>query len=96
METEDYLISGFSLYDIRNIYEKKVIQQMKESVKEFSDFHICRECLSDVYALALSRIPATYSLSEESVIDGCLADKEIEEIVNYAIYQVSQRPNHQK
>ncbi len=94
METEEYLINGFSFQEIRNIYEKKVIKQMRESIEEFSDFDKCRSCLYDVYALSLSRIPATYALSEEVALEDCMADEELKEIVNYAIYQVMQNPKH--
>ena len=96
MKTDDYSVMDFSLHDIRNVYEKKVVRQMRESIKDFSEFDNCRGCLSDVYALALSRIPATYSQYEDVVIDGCLSDRELKEIVNYAIYQVAKNPKHKK
>ena len=94
METDDYAIAGYSLHGVRNVYEKKVIRQMRESIAEFSDFDNCSKCLRDVYALALSRIPATYSLSEDISPDDSLTGRELKGIVDYSIYQVLQHPNH--
>ena len=94
MQLEDYIINGFSLDDIRNIYEIRVINQMKLILPEFTEFDGCQNCLRDVYALALSRIPATYALGNVNLSGEELQEDEINGIVKYAIYQVMQHPKH--
>lgn len=88
-------INRFSFDDIRNIYESKVINQMKIAIKEFDQFDGCENCLKDVYALALSRIPSTYAINDKREFIECLKEAEILEIVRYAVYQVMQKPNHE-
>ena len=95
MREKSDLINRFSFDNIRNIYESKVINQMKIAITDFNQFDGCENCLRDVYALALSRIPSTYAISKTRSNIECLPEAEILEIVRYAIYQVMKKPNHE-
>ena len=95
MNKKTELITKYSFDNIRNIYESKVINQMKVAISEFEAFDGCNNCLRDVYALALSRIPATYAITDDHSNLVCLPDAEILEIVRYAIFQVMKKPNHE-
>jgi hypothetical protein len=95
MSEKNDLINQFSFDNIRNIYESKVINQMNIAINDFDQFDGCENCLRDVYALALSRIPSTYAISKTRSNIECLPEAEILEIVRYAIYQVMKKPNHE-
>jgi len=94
MKTDDYEINGFSLEKIRNTYEVKVIEIMKQELPDFSDFDNCRLCIEDVYALSLSRIPPTYVQSGSVIFRKEISDEDLCEVVRYAIFQVMQQPKH--
>ncbi len=94
MKKEDYSINNFSLEHIRNKFEVLVIRLIKEFMPQFPDFDGCRTCIEDVYALSLSRIPATYVKNESLSFTEETADEDIGEIVKYAIYQVMNKPKH--
>ena len=94
MNNKSELVNKYSFDNIRNIYESKVINQIKVAIYEFEAFDGCDNCLRDVYALALSRIPATYAITEDHSNFACLPDGEILEVVRYAIYRVMKKPNH--
>ncbi len=97
MNKEDYIINGISLESIRNRYEVIVIRLMKKFVFQFPNFDSCQTCLEDVYALALSRIPSVYLKNENLIFeDDETIGENIEEIVKYAIFQVSSNPKHGK
>ena len=97
MQRDDYLINNVSLYDLRNRYEVIVIRLMKKFIPEFPDFDNCPICVEDVYALALSRIPSVYMKNEHKIFpDDDLINESIEEIVKYALFQVTSNPKHEK
>lgn len=94
MNNIDYIINGVSLENVRNGYELIVIELMKKLIAETPKFDNCPICIEDVYALSLSRIPATYfrSLNPNSLETGM--DENVEEIVRYAMFQVISKPKH--
>jgi len=94
MNNEDYIVNGVSLENVRNGYELLVIQLMKKLIPEFPDFDSCPICIEDVYALSLSRIPATYFNNDSLVSLDANPDENIEEIVRYALFQVMGQPKH--
>jgi len=94
MENHDYVINGISLENIRNSYETKVIQTMKNEIPDFPDFDGCRVCIEDVYALVLSRIPSTYVIPGSIVFRKEVSDADLKEVVRYAIFQIIQQPKH--
>ena len=95
MENEDYTINGISLENLRNRFEVIVIKLMKQFIPEFPKFDNCPVCIEDVYALALSRIPSVYTKDQNIVFeDDKMITENIEEIVKYAIYQVTSNPKH--
>ncbi len=95
MNKEDYVINGVSLENIRNRFEVIVIRLMKQFIPEFPDFDNCEVCIGDVYALSLSRIPSVYMKDSTMVFeDDEMINENIEEIVKYALFQVSTNPKH--
>ena len=67
---------------------------MKKILPEFPEFDNCPICLEDVYALSLSRIPATYVSNENYLDIDEIEDENTEEIVRYAIFHVMSSPKH--
>jgi len=94
MQKEDYEILGFSLERIRNTYEVKVIDVMKEEINNFPEFDRCQLCIEDVYALTLSRMPSTYVQPGSIVFRKEVSDEEVRDVVQYSIIQVMQQPKH--
>ncbi|NQU65844.1 MAG: late competence development ComFB family protein [SAR324 cluster bacterium] len=94
MNNNDYVVHGVSLENVRNGYELIVIQLIKRLIPEYPKFDKCAICIEDVYALCLSRIPATYFHNESLVSLDANPDENIEEIVRYALFQVMSRPKH--
>lgn len=97
MSREEYTINGVSLENIRNRFETVVIRLMKKYIPLFPEFDNCPVCIEDVYALALSRIPSIYMKDPTIPFeDDDVMGENIEEIVKYAIFQVSTKPKHEK
>lgn len=94
MNNNNYIVNGVSLENVRNGYELIVIQLMKKLIPEFPDFDNCPVCIEDVYALSLSRIPATYFQNDSLISLDANPDENIEEIVRYALFQVMGQPKH--
>lgn len=95
MNKESYQINGISLENIRNRFEVIVITLMKKFIPQFPEFDSCERCIEDVYALSLSRIPSVYMKDTSLVFeDDEMITENIEEIVKYAIYQVTTNPKH--
>lgn len=89
------MVNGVSLETIRNRFEVIVIRLMKRFIPQFPDFHQCPTCIEDVYALALSRIPSVYMKDSSLVFeDEAMIRENVEEIVKYAIFQVTSNPKH--
>ncbi|MBT6501106.1 MAG: late competence development ComFB family protein [Deltaproteobacteria bacterium] len=94
MKNNNYLINGICLENVRNGYELVVIELMKKLIPEYSEFDNCPICIEDVYALSLSRIPATYFRKDSPLSLDANPDENVEEIVRYALFQVMNQPNH--
>jgi len=94
MKNPAYLINGTSLENVRNKYERIVIDLMKKLIPGFPDFDNCSICLEDVYALSLSRIPSTYVNPERPRVETDETVEDLTEIVRYAIYHVSAHAKH--
>jgi hypothetical protein len=95
VNNEDYIVNGVSLQAIRNRFEVIVIGLMKRYIPQYPDFHMCPTCIEDVYALSLSRIPSVYMKDSSLVFeDDKIINENVEEIVKYAIFQVTSNPKH--
>ena len=94
MKNNNYLINGICLENVRNGYELVVIELMKKLIPEYSEFDNCPICIEDVYALSLSRIPATYFRTDSPLSLEANPDENVEEIVRYALFQGMNQPNH--
>ncbi len=88
------MIEGVSLSNIRNRYEIKVIDKMKQILPQYPDFDGCSLCIEDVYSLSLSRMPAVYTHRGSVILHRTLTEKDIEEVVHYAIMKVMMQPKH--
>ncbi len=94
MKNNDYIVNEVSLENVRNGYELLVIRLMKSLIPEYPEFDNCPVCIEDVYALSLSRMPATYFQNESLFSLDANPDESIEEIVRYALFQVMSQPKH--
>jgi len=94
LKTNRYLINGRSLERIRNICELMVIESIKKVMNEYPSFDQCSMCVEDVYALALSRIPATYAHLGSIILNKEVTDEDVESVVRFAITQVADHPKH--
>jgi hypothetical protein len=94
MKEDDYIVNNVSLANVRNLYERMVIDLMQKLIPEFPEFDNCRICIEDVYALSMSRIPATYVHTDSFERQSTDEDDSVREIVRYAIYHVIGQPKH--
>jgi len=93
MENE-YNVEGFSLFHIRNRNELRVINMIKEVLPAFPEFDRCRICFEDVYALALSRVPAQYAQVGSIIIKNEITDDTIRDSVYEAFKAIIENPGH--
>jgi hypothetical protein len=94
MKDDDYTVNNVSLAGVRNLYERVVIDLMRELIPEFPEFDNCPICIEDVYALSMSRIPSTYVHSDNFERVKTDEDDSIREVVRYALYHVISQPKH--
>lgn len=96
MADDKYIINDYSLEQIRNRYEVKVVQAMREKLLDETDFCGCKICIEDIYALSMNTLPAHY-VQRASIIlkKDPPSDADIVRTVEDAIDQVKVRPNHQ-
>ena len=94
MKADRYSINGRSLERIRNICEVMVIDAIKLVMSEYPSFDQCAMCVEDVYALSLSRIPATYAHLGSIILNKEVTEEDIESVVRFAITQVADHPKH--
>lgn len=90
-----YLVNRVYLNTINNRQEQRVIAAMRKLIPEAPDYCGCRICTEDVYAAALSKIPAQYVPNGSFMLrkEGP-TDEDIEQIVLNTIDLVRAHPNH--
>ena len=84
-----------------NYTEKAVYERLKEYADQHQDeFCTCRQCVEDIMAFALNRLPPRYVVTKmgEVMTDFKLTEapdrtKVLTEVIR-AIHQVSQHPSH--
>ena len=90
-----YLVNRISLNMLRNRQELRVIEAMRKLLPLAEDFCGCRICTEDVYAAALSNLPAQYMPNGSMMVRrGGPTDADIEQIVHGVLDNVRLRPNH--
>jgi len=94
MKKDNYSLNGHSLNGVRNIYELSVIKTLEKMIPNFPEFDGCSICIEDVYALVLSRLPATYAHVGSIILNKEVSMKDIEDMVRFSILQVIERPKH--
>lgn len=94
MRSDRYIVLGQSLESIRNICELMVIEAIKKLIPLYPTFDHCTMCVEDVYALSLSRLPATYAHAGSIILNKEVSQSDVEDVVRYAILQVADRPKH--
>ncbi len=95
MSEPNYIINDISLNHVRNRHESIVLDFMREKLPAESDFCGCKLCLEDVYAVAMTSLPANY-VQKSSIIlkKEPPTDADIARTVEDAIDRVRVRPNH--
>lgn len=91
---EKYSINGHSLEAVRNICETMVISSLKKLMSEYPQFDQCTMCIEDAYALALSRLPATYAHAGSIILNREVSQQDVEDVVRYSLLQVAEHPKH--
>ena len=95
MAEDKYSINGFSMANVRNRLEGKVIAAMRTRLPRAQEFCGCRLCVEDVYAIALNSLPAHYVQSGSLVLQQTPpGPQDIERAVVDALDMVKVRPNH--
>ena len=99
-ENPDLNVGGYSFEEVRNLTEKVVIKAMNRLIPEYPRFCTCHECLEDVYAFSLNKLPAFYQQPLSVFPDREIhLTKEIEQkaerIVRGAIITVTKSPHHE-
>ncbi len=98
MQTEDkYSIFGYSLKNIRNKTEERVISVFKDTVQHYPDFCGCHICLEDVYALSMNSLKPMYKHKLTIVLKSkTTTDEEIKKVLDINIKKIIGNPNHAK
>ncbi|MDT8445282.1 MAG: late competence development ComFB family protein [bacterium] len=91
---EKYEVNGHSLEQVRNICEILVVGSIRKLMPEYPAFDQCSMCIEDVYALSLSRLPATYAHAGSIILNREVSAQDVDDVVRYAILQVSEHPKH--
>ena len=94
MDKSKYIINGHSLLGVHNIHEVPVINALKALIDDYPNFDGCSICIEDAYALALSRLPATYAHAGSIILNKELQQSDIDAVVRYSILQVIEHPKH--
>lgn len=95
MADDRYRFNDYSLEKIRNRQEVRVAAAMRDLVPLTEDFCGCRLCVEDVYALALSALPAQYVQSGSMMVrPPAPTDEDVRRAVQDALDKVRVRPNH--
>ncbi len=90
-----YLVNRVSLGRIRNRQEQRVIEAMRKLLPAALDFCGCRICTEDVYAAALTQLPAQYIPTGSMLVrKHGPSDADVEQIVQSVIDLVRIHPNH--
>lgn len=90
----DYVVNGYNLMHIRNLNEERVIDAMKQLLPKAQKFDNCQICTEDIYALSLKHLPPQYVQVGSIVLRKSVSDEDIIAIVQKAIDQVIDNPNH--
>ncbi|MFC1493364.1 late competence development ComFB family protein [candidate division KSB1 bacterium] len=97
LKDDKYFIGGYSLVNMRNRNEIRVIEAMREILPETPEFCGCDICLEDVYGATLNSLKPRYKHHMTIVLkDNEVTDENIAEKVKEIIKKVSGNPNHPK
>ena len=92
-----YWIKDFSLENIRNRQEVRMVELMRKVLPTRADFCGCRLCVEDVYALSLNSLPAQYSQTGSLVLRTTMPTEiDMVDILHQAMDKVAAVPNHPK
>ena len=90
-----YWINDFSLENVRNRQEVRVVELMRKVLPGRKGFCGCRLCLEDVYAYTLSNLPAHYTQTGSLVVRSAQPpDAEVLELLHQAFDRITETPSH--
>jgi hypothetical protein len=97
METNPkYFINGYSLENVRNRHEIRVVAALRKVMAAQPDFCGCRLCVEDVYAAALNKLPPHYIQAGAMVLRRLPpSDEQVEQTVREVLDRVHRNPNHE-
>lgn len=95
-------ILGFPLDRIRNAAEVLACRMLERKLQAIPEICRCRQCVEDMYCLALNRVPSLYYHSTSSFarrLDDQGAPTDImdalDRAIDHAIMKVGQNPSHE-
>ena len=91
---EDYDCQGFSLVNIRNRNEPRVIKLLPEVLAEFPGYDPEILDIQDIYALTLNKLKPRYAQEATLVLNEIVTDDIIRKKLRQAIRRVKRFPNH--
>ena len=89
-----YQIDGFSLEQIRNRNELRVVELLRQELPKQDGFCGCRICVEDTYAAALNSLSPQYAQVGSIVLRKNLVEDDVRETVVKAIERVHLHPKH--
>ena len=95
MAEKNYSINSYSLENVRNRQETRVVDALRDLLPEMEQFCGCRLCVEDVYAIALNALPSHYVQSGSIVLNvNTPSESDVQRVVKDALDKVNVRPNH--
>lgn len=96
-------ISGVPLDRIRNAVEVLACRMLERKLEQIPEICHCRQCIEDMYCVALNRVPALYYHSTSSFArrledQGPPTDimSSLDAAIDNAIIKVGQNPSHRR
>ena len=91
---KSYQIDGFSMEQIRNRNELRVVELLRQELPKQDGFCGCRICVEDAYAAALNSLSPQYAQVGSIILRKNPAEDDLRETVVKAIERVHLHPKH--
>jgi hypothetical protein len=91
---KSYQINGFSLEQVRNRNETRVVEWLRQELPKLDGFCGCRICVEDAYAAAMNSLTPQYAQVGSIILRKTPAEDKIRDTVVKAIERVHLHPKH--
>jgi hypothetical protein len=89
-----YQINGFSLEQVRNRNELRVVEFLRQELPNKAGFCGCRICVEDAYAAAMNSMSPQYAQIGSIILRKHPTEDEVRDTVVKAIERVHSHPKH--